>query len=156
MNLGYFPWYCGGRILVGLWVENSLGTSRKFCDENAYKNSLEQQPNCGTKLDSAYTFCPWDLDLFKSLLKEITGGYLHGKNASIGVIVAVTNPGQTVAAKNLSACGFKPSGSYKKHAIANECITWLGDWRNDIWPTIADTKKPGFIIENKPKFAQKV
>jgi hypothetical protein len=141
MKIYQVPYYCGGRIIAGLYnptTQWSLpGQVFKQCTKDF---KLE------TNL-SANDLCPYLPNDFVEFLQILRHFCMvdRGKEGIQGVLYAVTNSQQTVAQKFLADAGFKAMGKYSKGNGAGMCITWHGDYRNDVYP----------ILEKVPNYRDK-
>lgn len=112
MFLQSFPWYCGGRILLGM-------TPIPFESKNHFDQTLNAS---GGNYNS---YCPKHRGDFAYLLDQ-----LFEKNKYIiGTVVAVTNRSQEEAGKLLADLGFVMAADTDKSGNYGKCKTWVGDVR---------------------------
>lgn len=164
MNIKHIPLYCGGALVLGLYkqpniIDPKIDSYRIMTSEEVYKESIDFQNKIkssgGTGNSLFYdgqcvNSSPNDLKTFARLLRDLVQ---ISHSSVIGTLIAVTNPTQSVAAKNLEECGFVPA--IKTYKIANEvfqtqsyidaagCVTWIGNFQKVVRPKLNE------IIENK-------
>lgn len=155
MRLEYFPYYCGGRILTGLFF-----ASHTISDDEVIKHSLEHQVKYNTdyiagKLHNAgYYYAPKDKYRFYELIEKLIN-HEGQASLSIGTIIAVTNKSQLVQGEYLKEIGFKMIGSYNKYKYLQAykenatteatCVLWNVDVHNVLMPKLEELK----LIEEK-------
>lgn len=151
MLIHYMHSYCGGRLITGLYnprnSDNEGKPPRVF--ELCARNWSEPADGRNNTADN-WPYLPSTVEEFQQILKKFL--YVeHGKEGFQGVVFAVTNNEQTVAPKYLEASGFKVGGKFKKHIASNNCITWIGDYRNDMYPILS--KVPNYTgVKSESKF----
>lgn len=148
MRLEYFPYYCGGKILTGLYFHT-------ISDDEVIKHSLEHQVKYNTdyitrKLHNAgYYYAPRDKYRFYELIEKLIN-HEGQASPSIGTIIAVTNKNQLVQGEYLKEIGFKMIGSYNKHKYLQNrkedptyeatCLLWNVDVHNVLIPKLEELK----------------
>lgn len=142
MKLNTMPLYCGGRFLYGLHTYSEVGNGG-YSRSKIIQDSL-RNPVRGYDSVDAFPFIPEDLLGFQQILKYQTNG------DNIGVIYAVTNPSQKIAARFLEQTGFVKAGTFAKIA-GNPCVTWFGDFNKDVKPIL--DKIPFFEEGRESKFS---
>lgn len=157
--MAWYPHFCGGRILVGLYNHTGVQTtsgSYKLTplDHEAFLKEIESKHRAAGFTEYAgycianhaplvvaaphggiidpFHFVPNELETFKEILRRMTVQHY------IGVISCVTNGAQTNAAKHLEACGFQPSKVMNKTGVSDNygCIHWTGDWHREVAPKL--------------------
>jgi hypothetical protein len=156
-----FPYYCGGRIIAGLYNPHPT-THREPGD--VYKASLGLLgvkpwggPSFSLNEPDPHPYLPLDFVEFLQILRKFCYAD-HGQEGYQGVIYAVTNSSQTQAQKWLPDVGFKKTGEYSKTSYNHNCISWAADYRKDMYPILQ--KVPDYVdkkatLKNEaPKFAR--
>lgn len=154
MRLEYFPYYCGGRILTGLFFNT-------ISDDEIIKHSLEHQVkykeayNSSKTYNTGYYYAPRDKNKFYELIEKLIRTENGPFNPTIGVIVVVTNKNQLVQAGYLQEIGFKKVGFYNKFKAYQShkedpifeatCALWSVDVHNVLMPKFEELK----IIKEK-------
>lgn len=153
MKIYGFPYYCGAKILIGLYnpipeYKDKPGSIYKVAITHYKEHGVEHR---GTTVIDPVPYVPSTLLEFQQILKT----FFHvemGKEAGLqGVIYAVTNSSQKLAANYLKETGFKEVGRFAKHSRLLDCINWYGDYRHDLYPILS--KVPNFGEKNASKFA---
>jgi hypothetical protein len=152
MQIHYIHSYCGGRLLTGLYNPQAASLTPGYVWEKCAKNWTTPWDGNYAKGDPCYNL-PGDFVEFLQILKKFTYHKL-GKDGYQGMILAVTNSAQTVASQRyLPDAGFKNIGSHGKHHASPKCITWIADYRNDVYPILE--KVPDYSeVKREAKFAK--
>lgn len=153
MRLEYFSYYCGGRILTGLFFG-------AISDDQVIKESLEHQAKYKQAYVNArmhnigYYYAPRDQNKFYELIEKLIKAEGQ-RQPAIGVILAVTNRSQLPQANFLKEIGFQKVGSfnkyknlqaYKENATTEAtCVLWSVDVHNVLMPKLEELK----LIEEK-------
>lgn len=154
MLFHYMHSYCGGRLLTGLYNPQERSLTPGYVWETCAKNYQSPLDGGNTKVDP-YPYLPNDFVEFLQILRKFTFAGM-GPDGYQGMIIAVTNSVQTTARdRYLPDAGFRQVGKYSKVGAAN-CITWIGDYREDIYPILMKVKdyQPKDEIKNESKFSR--
>lgn len=155
MKLLNVPYYCGGRLLAGLFTPNypmyfTIPDEERFAAHNDNElisllikdqrrgNNPRKMPHYYSDLyTNNYPYIPETFDKFQLTLGTLMGYFPCKRvvDVDIAVIYAVTNSSQQLAKSFLKRTGFIEQGTYKKMAGDN-CVTWIGDVYNNIIPIL--------------------
>jgi len=155
MRIYSVPYYCGGRFLAGLY---NTPNNRQWDIPGYLLEKVRVQhglrPAAYTNDADEYPYVPRTLLEFQQILKILLSVGTN-KDAGIqGVVYAVTNSEETQAPAFLEASGFKSHGKFTKHSAYGLCTTWIGDYRDVMFPILSkvpDFQMPGVKSESKFK-----
>lgn len=138
MKLYYVPYYCGGKFLTGLYNPEAVTF------EQMHKHVADHSvPEASATVGDKYPYVPNTLLGFQQILRLLLKANRGRDYGQQGTVYAVTIPVQTLAAKYLKETGFKEAIMTQKYPGASKCVTWLGDYRKDIFPILKDV--PDFV-----------
>jgi hypothetical protein len=98
---------------------------------------------------------PFSVEMFQLVLKFLLHGVGHYTN--LGVVLAVTNKSQTVAASHLKETGFKSEILPSKMSLTTEpnCTLWVGNYWNNLKPIFDKTNEDLIPNEDRPLIYRK-
>lgn len=155
MMIHYMHSYCGGRLITGLYNPNVNTQTPGYCWEKSTTGWSAPSNGTNEKADPC-PYLPADFVEFLQILRKFCYTH-HGPENYQGMLLAVTNSEQRIAAERyLPDAGFKEAGRHSKSGYGAKCITWIGDYRKDIFPILQ--KVPDYTKGkvNEAKFAQPV
>ena len=161
MRLFYFPYFCGGRILCGLYTQTRTlekGTMFKEIHSRVelglvFYQSAEHQSSEKRIAVTNEIFVPNTLEEFQQILAYQCGYYtMNQGQGHQGLVIAITNTDQRKADEYLKASGFEIENQYDKHwGKGSGCKFWIGDYHGKLKPAFKNVPNPmEMYINAKP------